>query len=240
MKIKFSGVATAAIIAFAFSGQVQADDWYVSGVVGKSWQAEDVSAYGNNIAVDPDFPGGFDGGDGSVYGIGLGYYLQENLRLEGRITVRDMDFDGVEFGTGARDGEEYQAVGSLESTSYMLNLIYDFSISGAVKPYVKAGLGMTSNDFSTKLGGAGVAAFDAFDGVVDGYYDLYADRSDNNFSWSLGVGADYQISEGVSLFAEYQYITQGDVATGQDDFTDGFEIDGAASNEILLGVKASF
>lgn len=229
-----------ALATLSFSSQSLANDWYVSGVLGKSWQAEDVSAYGQNIAIDPDFPGAFDSNDGTVYGIGLGYHIDKNLRLEARISYRDADFADTQFGTGARNGEEYQAVGDIESTTYTLEVFYDFVSDSNFKPYVKAGLGVARNEFATKLGGAGVAAFDAFDGTVDGFYDLYADQSDTNFAWNIGVGASYEIQPGVALFAEYQYISLGDAATGQDAFTDGFEIDSAAANEAVVGISFAF
>ncbi|MBT8094654.1 MAG: hypothetical protein KJP08_07585 [Gammaproteobacteria bacterium] len=52
-------------------------------------------------------------------------------------------------------------------------------------PYVKAGLGVTDNSYSARLGGAGVAAFDPFDGVTDGF--KIDDVSANEFTLGIRI-----------------------------------------------------
>ena len=116
---------------------------------------------------------------------------------------------------------------------------YDIPTGTAFTPYLKAGLGVTRNTYSARLGGAGVAAFDPFDGAADGYYDAYADQTKTEFTWNVGAGASYAVSDKVSLFGEYQYVALGDASTGQDSFTDGFGVD-VAAHEILVGLRASF
>jgi opacity protein-like surface antigen len=124
--------------------------------------------------------------------------------------------------------------GVLKTTTYTIEGFYGFDNSTAFTPYIKAGLGLADNSYSAKLGGAGISAFDAFDGNVDGYYDAYADNDSTEFTWNIGAGVNYQITKTMSLYTEYQYIEFGDVQTGQDAFTDGFKIDSAASHEFLL------
>ncbi|MDC2887618.1 outer membrane protein [Psychrosphaera algicola] len=211
--------------------------FYVSGQLGVSEQASDVEPYGNNIAVDSEFPGAFDNGDGTVGSIGFGYIFNQNYRLEGRVGKRDGSFSDSKLGSGSRDGEEYIVNGKLKSATFTVEAFYDFANDTAFTPYVKVGLGIADNSYSARLGGAGVAAYDAYDGSVDGYYDAYADDESSEFSWNAGFGANYALSQNVSLYGEYQFATFGEVKTGQDSFTDGFKIDDAAAHEMMIGIR---
>ena len=114
---------------------------------------------------------------------------------------------------------------------------YDFPNATAFTPYIKVGVGISDNSYSARLGGQGAAGFDPFDGAVDGYYDAYADGDSTQFSWNVGFGGNYNISQKFSLYGEYQYATFGDINTGQDAFTDGFKIDDIASHEVIIGLR---
>jgi len=217
-----------------------AEGFYWTAHVGYSSQANDSQAIGNNIAVDSDFPSEFDAGEGSVGSIGLGYQFNPQFRVEARISYHDTDYSDTKVGVGAREGEQYVLKGDLKTTTYTIEGFYGFDNSTAFTPYIKAGLGLADNSYSAKLGGAGISAFDAFDGNVDGYYDAYADNDSTEFTWNIGAGVNYQITKTMSLYTEYQYIEFGDVQTGQDAFTDGFKIDSAASHEFLLGLRVNF
>ncbi|NNC99304.1 MAG: porin family protein, partial [Gammaproteobacteria bacterium] len=207
---------------------------------GTGEQAGNSEPYGNNIAADADFPAEFDAGDGSVVGIGIGYKFNDNFRVEGRLSQRDSDFNDRKIGTGARSGEEYILNGNVESTSLTVEGFYDFANNSSFTPYVKAGIGVSENSYSARLGGAGVAAFDPFDGVTDSYYDNYADGDSSEFSWNAGFGGTFELSESISIFAEYQYASFGEVETGQDAFTDGFRIDDVSANEVMAGIRINF
>ncbi|WP_370980265.1 outer membrane protein [Agaribacterium sp. ZY112] len=229
-----------ALPALSLSSLTQAEGLYVSAQVGISQQINESEAYGNNIAIDPDFPSEFDTGDGNVGAISLGYSFNKNLRIEGRIAYRDTSFNDRQVGTGERAGEEYILNGEFKSTTFTVEGFYDFANSTAFTPYVKAGLGIADNTYTARLGGAGVAGFDPFDGKTDGYYDAYADDDSTELSWNLGAGANIAVSERVSIYGEYQYASFGDVSTGQDSFTDGFKIDNASANELSLGLRFEF
>jgi outer membrane autotransporter protein len=107
-------------------------------------------------------------------------------------------------------------------------------------PYVKVGLGVAFNKYSARLGGAGVAAFDPFDGKADGYYDNYDDGDSSELAWNLGAGVSYELSKRFSVYGEYQYASFGSVSSGQDSFTDGFQIDSSTASEFVLGTRISF
>ncbi|WP_158966729.1 outer membrane protein [Paraglaciecola sp. L3A3] len=219
---------------------VQAEGFYGTAQLGASQQINDSQAYGNNIAVDPDFPAEFDAGNGIVGSIGVGYVINQQFRVEARLGYRESSFDQQQFGTGEREGEEYILDGEIESTTLTIEAFYDFVNNSAFTPYIKAGLGIADNSYSAKLGGAGVAGFDAFDGAADGFYDAYADDDSTEFSWNLGLGVNYKITDNTGIYAEYQYTSLGEVMTGQDSFTDGFMIDDLATNELSIGIRANF
>lgn len=237
MKTPYKKLALSISLALAIPSFALAEGFYLSAQIGASEQANDSIPYGNNIALDLDFPSTFGAGDGTVAGIGLGYIFTENFRLEGRVANRDGSFDERMIGTGARSGQEYILNGEIESTTFTLEGFYDFPNNSLFTPYIKGGLGLSDNSYSARLGGSGVAAFDAFDGTVDGYYDAYSDGSSTEFSWNVGLGGSFELSERASLYLEYQYISFGDVKTGQDSFTDGFKIDDASANEFVIGIR---
>jgi opacity protein-like surface antigen len=221
--------------SFAF-----AEGFYASAQLGGSIQATDSGAYGNNIALDSDFPSEFEAGDGGVGAIGIGYAFTKNLRLEGRISYREASFNEQQLGTGARAGEEYVLNGDLDSTSLTIEGFYDFANGTAFTPYLKAGLGIADNSYSARLGGAGVAAFDTFDGAADGYYDNYADGDSTELTWNIGAGGSYQVNDSLAIYGEYQYANLGDISTGQDSFSDGFKIDDITAHEVMVGVRVAF
>lgn len=235
-------------VALATTSLVQAEGFYVTAQVGISEQSTDSKPTGNNLAVDPTFPDNFESGDGTVAGIGIGYAFNDNIRVEGRISNRDGSFDQSKMGAGDRADQAFALVGEIESTTYSVEAFYDFTNSSIFTPYVKAGVGISDNSYSAKLGGSGVAGFfDSIDGTSDGFYTGYTDGDSTEFSWNVGIGGNIEISKSTSIFLEYQYVTFGDVESGQDslDFgggetNDGFGIDGADANEFIVGINVKF
>ena len=228
-----------AVAAITLTSAASAEGIYGTVLFGYSDQGNPSTAYGSNIAADADFPAEFDNGDGYTGTVGLGYDFGNNFRVEGRIGTHRGEFNDAQTGTGARAGEEYILNGSIESKTLTVEGFYDIPTATAFTPYVKAGLGVSRNSYSARLGGAGVAAFDAFDGAADGYYSGYADQQSTELTWNVGAGASYALSDTVSLVGEYQYVSFGDVSTGQDGFTDGFTTD-ASAHEVQLGLRVSF
>lgn len=226
-------------LAICFSATSHAEGLYGTAMVGITFQDTDAKAYGNNIALDVDFPSQFDAGDGELGTFGLGYAFNENYRLEARLGYHKSDFGDRQIGTGARDGEEYILDGEFESTTFTIEGFYDIPTGTSFVPYLKAGVGVSNNEYSARLGGTGVAGFDAFDGTVDGFYDAYADGDSTEMTWNVGLGGSYSINDKWSVFAEYQYMDFGSVSTGQDAFTDGFGVD-ATANEIAFGIGFDF
>lgn len=240
MRNSFKELALVIALALAAPTLVAADGFYVTAQAGHGQQAGDSEPFGNNIAADADFPGAFGAGDGAVGGLGVGYILDDHFRIEGRIGYRDHSFNERKIGTGERVGEEYVLNGSTESTSFSVEGFYDLSNGSALTPYVKAGVGVSANSYAARLGGAGVAAFDPFDGTADGYYDNYEDGDSTKLAWNVGFGSYADVTERLSVYTEYQFMSLGDAETGQDSFTDGFKIEGNSGHEVMLGLRVQF
>ena len=117
---------------------------------------------------------------GSIYGGAVGYdYGDRPFRAE------------VEF--AYRSGEATGAVtGDYASTTFMVNGYYLFS-RGTVTPYAGLGLG-----YVTEID------FDVSSGPVTGEF---SDRG--RFAWQAVLGADYALSDGLSLFGELRYFSAG-------------------------------
>lgn len=228
-------------IALSMPITAMAAEMYGTVMLGYSQQASDSEPYGNNIAVDSTFPGVFDSGDGGLATFGVGYVFNEQLRLEGRLGFRRGAFNDKQPGMGERAGQDFVLNGEIESTTLSVEGFYDLPTNSTFSPYLKAGVGVSKNKYSARLGGSGVAGFfDALDGTTDGYYDDYMDQTSTEFSWNVGFGGSVPLSERTTLFAEYQYVSLGDAETKQDEFTDGFGIDGAAAHEVLVGIRGKF
>lgn len=240
MKLTYTPLFLVGLAITSFSAATIAQEFYIKGMAGKSYQATDSEPYGENIAIDIDFPSKFDAGDGVAGNLGLGYIINKQFRLETSLGYREGKFSSQRFGTGARAGEEYILKGKLESSTFTVEGFYDINTDTAFTPYVKVGIGVARNEYAARLGGAGVAAFDPIDGTVDGHYDGYADKISTTFTWNVGVGASYTVTDKLSLIGEYQFILLGDATTGQDPFTDGFRIDDATAHEVQLGLRYQF
>ena len=236
----FQKVLIGSALAAGMTGGSQAEGLYGVVIAGKSFQAEDSQPYGSNLGVDATFPNKFSTGDGSVGTFGLGYIIDKQFRIEARLGHRNADFNSRELGLGEREGEEFILNGDIKSTTLSIEGFYDIQTDIAFKPYIKAGVGAARNSYSARLGGAGVAGFDPFDGTVDGYYDNYSDETSTQFTWNVGAGFRVAINESINFIGEYQYVSLGDASTGQDAFTDGFQVDSAAAHEVQLGLQFNF
>lgn len=132
-------------------------------------------------------------------------------------------------GTVGIDYEHFAAINlsSIKSQSLMLNGYYDFKNTSKFTPYVSAGVGFThiKNTQTNRI------------------ENTSASDSDNQFTWSAGVGVNYAVSQNVGLDLGYRYVD-----AGKYDFTfthkEGvvptntkFKL---SSNEYLLGIRYNF
>jgi opacity protein-like surface antigen len=115
----------------------------------------------------------------------------------------------------------------LQSQSLMLNAYYDFKNQSAFTPYVQAGAGFThiKNQY-----------------LNIEFPDYHLTKTDQDFSWSAGVGVAYQISPAVALDLSYKYVDAGEFSFAKDIYihrseTSSFKF---TSQDYALGIRYNF
>lgn len=115
----------------------------------------------------------------------------------------------------------------LQSQSLMLNAYYDFKNQSAFTPYVQAGVGLThiKNQYLN----------------VE-FPDYNLTGTDQDFSWSTGVGVAYQISPAVALDLSYKYVDAGEFSFAKNFYsynreTSSFKL---TSQDYALGIRYHF
>jgi|GEM_PF-6100823 len=127
----------------------------------------------------------------------IGYQFDANsagtFRIEGEYLVSDNDVTSVNFNNNVFSGAN--VAGSLETQSVFVNAIQSFG-SGAVQPYVGAGIGYTRVES---------------DAAYNPTLSAVIDDSDSTFSYQLLAGLDIPFSERFTGFVEYRYVDVGNV-----------------------------
>lgn len=117
---------------------------------------------------------------------------------------------------------------SLQSQSLMLNGYYDFKNGSKYTPYVSAGIGATHVKNKQTAVHANETASD----------------SDNDFTWSAGVGVAYAVSQNVALDLSYKYIDAGKYEFNYPTRGNSGNYDRTnvklSSNEYSLGIRYQF
>jgi opacity protein-like surface antigen len=156
---------------------------YARGSLGFSWSSED------EIDYSP------------LWGIGIGYRINPNLRADFTIDWRDRY--NVEGGQGFALGGT--AIDSkVDNRAYMLNLYYDLErlpiiqLPGAFKPYVGGGIGMSRIEINDR------------DVLVDGRVSRLTNDNKNQFAWQLMIGAGYNFTPEMTLDLGYRYANLGE------------------------------
>ena len=101
----------------------------------------------------------------------------------------------------------------------MLNAYYDINTGTKFTPYVGAGIGYSH--LKAKIHDV----------------DFSESKSDNNFTWQIGAGVSYAMTDNIALDAGYRYTDAGDVKFYTEDGVNKFE---AQSHEFLLGARYTF
>lgn len=206
----------------------------------------------NTLQTGPNGPNspttGFEVDSGSVYSLGLTYDLGNGLSVQAELREREFETDTSALPAnpeGIYAGNVWALDGKVESTSFFVNVIYEFDQIGALSPYVKGGIGISKNDTTasqvieplfTFLGPAALAA-SACQG--ESYYCL-PDGETTEFSWAVGAGVQYDLSDRVALGLDYQYVDLGEAATAEDPFGDKINFNKLASHEFSLNLLFSF
>ena len=114
-------------------------------------------------------------------------------------------------------GESYKA--KVESQSLLANVYYDFNTGTKFTPYIGAGIGGTK--LKASLDGDSV--------------------DDKTFTWQIGAGTAYALTENLSLDIGYRFINYGDFSETETD-VNWWEKDKVESkaHEIYAGIRYSF
>ena len=144
-------------------------------------------------------------------------YMMEYFRVEGEISYQANDVDSISIsGLGSAP-----ANGDVSALTFLVNGYYDFATGGPLTPYITAGLGFSN--------------VEADSGGVS--------EDDNLFTYQLGVGVGYAISETVTLDLRYRYLGFEDFeSSGYDpdfaaNYTEKVEI---SSHNITAGLRFAF
>jgi len=119
---------------------------------------------------------------------------------------------------------------SVKVNTFMANIYKDFHVSDKFSPYVTAGLG-----FSNIKGGT-VFTSDHYPDIDTTFLYEGAGSSENRFSWQLGLGAAYNVTETVSLDLSYRYTYLGKV-TGTDPILEEVASYKLKSNDIMFNLR---
>jgi len=181
---KFSGlvasVLTAGILAVPFTATAgdKASGLYV-GLTGGLNALSETDVSGGGIGSDIEFDPGW------ALAPAIGYKFENGLRAEFEGAFRSNDVEDITGVAGSG--------GDAESLSAMINVLYDFDDMvdiGGVTPYLGLGFGFAQIDFDNiaPLGGSTLS------------------DTEDALAYQAMAGLAYQISDAVTLVAEYRYF----------------------------------
>lgn len=124
--------------------------------------------------------GAFETDTGYFVGAAFGYDFSGPMRIEGEAAYRDLDAEPIATIGGIAD------LPDPNSWAFMANSFYDFSLGGAISPYVGAGLGLA------------VAS------------DFLEGEEATSLAFQIMLGAEYELTDRQSLGLEYRYFHAND------------------------------
>jgi outer membrane protein OmpA-like peptidoglycan-associated protein len=176
--------------------------------------------------------------------VSLGYGFGNGFRLEGEIGYRSNDTNGISgFGPLVNSGRIPGTNGTRHSASFMVNALYDFSISRApwVMPYVGAGAGVALSGYTGRA-----SRFEVPGTLV---------RTDYNgdvtvFAYQAIAGLAFPIAAvpGLAATAEYRYFATTEIKysgtasfapTGRQLATGSITVDNG-NHSAMIGLRYAF
>lgn len=128
MRKAFSVLAVIAVVAMAPAAA--AEPWYAGGFGGLNY-THDGNVNGAGVDASYDY--------GLAVGGYVGFFVQENVRIEAELSYRANDIDTI---GGVAVGNE------VETLALMANALFDFKIESSLEPYLGAGLGIADVDYA--------------------------------------------------------------------------------------------
>ncbi|QBY05424.1 porin family protein [Thalassotalea sp. HSM 43] len=173
------------LIFLSFQALSSQGDWYLKPKIGITY-IDDTDAEGeasidleDKIPIEPD--------TGYVAGLGIGYFVSDNVSLELSYSYFDSDADVTfdEFDT--LDDPKLDANFSVSVIS--LNAYWHVQFKGNMRPYLGIGIGTTTD---TELD-------------IENDNDSITLENDSDIAFSIMAGMDFRMSENLSLLAELKY-----------------------------------
>jgi outer membrane protein OmpA-like peptidoglycan-associated protein len=194
MRKLLSTLALAALMAGLATGAQATEGWYVRGDVGYSvdsevdlsqtYDDEDLELARAAAAVeDYTVDYSYDLDNDWMGALGAGYAFKNGFRLEGELAYRTNDVD--------YDAYEYSGDTSVESTSAMINLFYDFNRDGRFQPYLGVGVG------------AAKVEIEDYDDTSFAYQGLAGVGVVLSPRWTLDVGYRYFAADDLEYDVDY-------------------------------------
>ena len=160
---------------------------------------------------------------GGALAVGYDFFPQHNLpiRTEIEFALRGNNDRSETFNYGTKFKS------TINNSTLMLNLFYDFHNDSDFTPYITAGAGI---------------AFIYAKNVISNYQSyLSVNKNTTNFAWNLGAGIAYNVNENVAIDLGYRYINMGTVESqvyykGEDIYIDNH----LYNHEVALGVRFTF
>ena len=121
----------------------------------------------------------------------LGYQFTPHWRVEAEIGYRNSSFKGINTNLGQLPGTS----GSIDETSYMGHVIYDFMPDAGIHPFLGLGAGAQTVNFNTTANlpyAAGGATFTS-------------NSSDTEFAWQGLAGLAFKVSDHWNVDLTYRY-----------------------------------
>jgi opacity protein-like surface antigen len=207
--------------------------FYLRGYIGMTNQTADRF---ENVLIDSTFtfPHDPEFDSSPLFGGGIGYEYNDWLRFDvtgeyrGRATLHAFDtYTGGGGGSNEYDGAKSEWL-------LLANAYLDMGTWKGITPYVGAGIGAARNtihDFvDTNTPNAGAA--------------FAADESKWDFAWALHAGAEFEVTDRVSLDLGYRYVSLGDAITGDVIAFDGtnavnnpMHVRDISSHDVLFGMR---
>ncbi len=136
--------------------------------------------------------------DKSVLGgaLALGYDFEKNSNYPIRIEL-EYTFYGAtnnHYRTNSTDYTSYHT----DISTLFFNCYYDFHTETLVTPYLGGGIGMAMLALEGESTSSGVTS-------------SFEKKSETNFTWNIGFGVSYEISETVKLDLAYRYVHFQDI-----------------------------
>lgn len=182
-------------------------------------------------------------GTGRVFGLSLGKYLTDNIRLELEAIKRT----GYKFNSNYVSPllKNFTEEAKIDSSALFINGFYNFPsfyISNVpISPYIGTGIGISRNKMgtdSTQRNGAPTG------GTFNG-------NTISQFAYKFSAGALFSLTEDISLDVNYQYVDLGAFKSGTEvssnavgfpdiDFQKPFSGGEIKAQELMIGLQYNF